>query len=207
MEHSTLKNVLLAGGGVVIIGALFSLSWIFPSKAPTGTKDAGALPGLQTSAAPWPAEIAHLSERLQLLGLPTLSEEGTALHIHQHIDVLIDGRPVEVPAEIGINQAANFISDIHTHDSTGVIHIESPTVETFTLGQFFDIWGVKFSTDCIGSYCADASHTLKVYVNGSLASGDPRNIQLTPHEEIAVVFGTSSSTSNIPSSYSFEPGL
>src|SRR5205823_14298698 len=47
---------------------------------------------------------------------------------------------VTIPANMGISSAPKFISPLHTHDATGVVHVESPTIETFTLGQFFDVW-------------------------------------------------------------------
>ena len=80
------------------------------------------------------------------MGLPALTAEGEALHTHQHIDIYVDGQPVVVPAYIGINATEGFLSPIHTHDSTGIIHVESPTVRDFTLGEFFDVWGVRFDS-------------------------------------------------------------
>ena len=32
------------------------------------------------------------------------------------------------------------MSPLHTHDSSGVIHVESNTVRYYTLGEFLDIW-------------------------------------------------------------------
>ena len=34
---------------------------------------------------------------------------------------------------------------MHTHDNTGIIHIESPDVRNYTLGEFFVILSKKFS--------------------------------------------------------------
>jgi hypothetical protein len=162
------------------------------------------LPGIQTSVAPWPVETEYLRDRLSAIGLPALSSEGTALHIHQHLDIFVHGKPVAVPAEIGVNQKANFISPIHTHDATSVIHVESPTIQDFTLGQFFDIWGVQFTAQSIGGYTADATNALKVFVNGKEFIGDPRAIILVAHQEIVITYGTEKELPNpIPASYVF----
>ncbi len=202
MKSTTLYII----GFVVLLGVLFSWNRIFPSKTATLISDPSALPGIQVSEAPWASESAHLAQRLKALGLPALSAEGTAMHIHQHLDIFIDGAPVAVPANIGINQGAQFISDIHTHDGRGVIHIEASKVQTFTLGQIYDIWGVRFTSQCIGSYCASGNKTIKVYSNGVLFSGDPRTLPLQSHQEIAVVFGAASGTpAVIPVSYTFGP--
>lgn len=173
----------------------------------TATTTPGVVPGLRTTTAPWAIDTAGLRQRLSAIGLHALTEEGTALHIHQHLDIFIDGAAVPVPAGIGINEGERFITEIHTHDTSGIIHVESPTVERFTLGEFFDVWGVRFSSDCIGGYCADQSKSLRVYVNGKRYQGDPREIHLDDHEEIAIVFGTPQENPAIlPMTYSFPTG-
>ena len=102
-------------------------------RAPAG------LPGELKGPAPWPANTAELRPRLTALGLPALAREGRALHIHQHLDVFVEGRRVTVPAGIGIDPAAGFIAPLHTHDATGVVHVESPSAKPFFLGQFFGV--------------------------------------------------------------------
>ncbi len=167
-----------------------------------------SLPGLNAGSPPWPPETANLAARLAAISLPALSAEGTALHIHQHLDIFVDGQPVQVPPDIGINVAGGFIAPIHTHDASGVIHVESPTIQDFTLGQFFDIWGVRFDAHCIGGACDGGGRTLQVFVNGRLVTGDPRAIKLEAHQEIVVALGSASQLPNpVPSSYDFAPGL
>jgi hypothetical protein len=189
----------------VVIGSL-SPAFIPQGKAAQSVTDPNKLPGIQTGQPPWIAEIEHLLDRLQAIHLPALSAEGNALHIHQHIDLILNGAQVAVPADIGINYAARFISPIHTHDETGVIHVESDEVRDFTLGEFFDIWGVRLTKDCIGGYCSKGTNTLKVFVNGKPVNGDPRNLVLQSHQEIAIVFGPQTAAKDIPSRYLFPPG-
>lgn len=166
------------------------------------------LRGMQLSPAPWLAERIELAERLRAIGLPALREEGQALHTHQHLDVVIEGKTVLVPASIGIDWLNRFISPVHTHDETGIIHIESPTVGTFTLGQFFDIWGVRLDATCIGAYCAGRDKLLRVYTNGTPVGGDPRALALTPHLVIAVMYGTRDQVARPPRAwYDFPRGL
>ena len=130
------------------------------------------LDGLQTGPFPWHAGWAHLAQRLRAIGLPALSEEGQVMHIHEHLDVRVDGRAVAVPATIGfgidVDQKVKFISPLHTHDTDGIIHVESPARRVFTLGDFFDVWGLRFSASCLGSYCAHGDARVRVYVNGRL---------------------------------------
>lgn len=203
-----MKTSLILGGLAIVIVLLLSWNRFFGAgSATTIITDPNNLSGIETGAAPWQAETAHLRERLAASGVPALGAEGSALHIHQHLDLVVNGAPIAVPADIGVNGAAGFISPLHTHDASGVIHIESNVVRDFTLGQFFDVWGVRFTRDCIGGYCANATSTLKVYVNGSLVPGDPRALVLAARQEIMIVYGTDQEMpKSIPSSYSFPPG-
>lgn len=80
------------------------------------------------------------------------------LHSHVRLNVTVDGQPVVVPAHIGMVQVGKGedpllyrdhsldkygmegMSPLHTHDATGLIHVESNTIRNFTLGEFLDIW-------------------------------------------------------------------
>ncbi len=122
--------------------------------------------------------------------------------------MFIDGQPITVPANIGIDQGHGFLSPIHTHDATGIIHVESRVVRDFTLGEYFDVWGVRFDTRCVGDACDGNGRTLSVLVNGQPFAGDPRSLVLTSRQEIVVTVGTLRQLPNpVPSSYAFPAGL
>ena len=166
------------------------------------------LPGELTGPAPWPRNVAQLRARLAALNLPALAFEGTVLHIHQHLDLFVHGRRVVVPAGIGIDAAGQFISPLHTHDTSGIIHVESPTVRRFTLGQFFGVWGVRLGRGRLGGYVAHGDQTLRLYVNGRAVEGDPSGLALAPHQEIVLAFGTPRELPQpIPAAYPFPAGL
>lgn len=170
--------------------------------------DTGKLTGIRSTPAPWDNGTAELGARLNELGLPQMSMESFVMHIHQHLDIYVYGRKVTVPALIGINVAENYLDPVHTHTPDGVIHVESPSQRTFTLGQIFGVWGVRFSKTCLGSYCAGGGMELKVWSNGRLVTGDPTALALEEHEEIVVAFGTAAEMSSpVPSHYSFAAGL
>lgn len=165
------------------------------------------LPGIQSGDAPWGAELIYLRERLARIGLPALQEEGSALHIHQHLALFIHGKESNVPPGVGFNPMERFISPIHTHDGSGIIHIESPTIRKFTLGEFFDVWGVRLTLKCVGSYCEDQKNVIKMFVNGVQRGGDPRSMELADHQVIVMTYGENSELPNpIPSQYAFPPG-
>jgi hypothetical protein len=164
---------------------------------PPPVVNVAALPGLEAGPPPWPAELEHLRARFDALGLP--ARQGTALHVHQHVDVFVNGKRVIVPAGIGIGDG--FISPLHTHDASGVIHVESPTVRSFSLAEFFAVWGVRLTKTCLADECGAGE--LHLFVNGKPAA-DPNRIVLTQHLELAVAFGPPPKP--IPSSYRFPSG-
>jgi hypothetical protein len=176
-------------------------------KVGTTAPTSAASPVGRTSNPPWSAP-ADASAAVAAAGLPMLGVEGSALHIHAHLDVMVNGDPIQVPADIGVDDARQKISPLHSHDTTGVIHIESPNkTDTFTLGEFFAEWQVSLAADHIGGLTTDDTHHLTVYVNGTQRSGNPASIVLAAHEEIAIVYGTDAQQTNVPNSYQWTNGL
>src|SRR5262245_12293572 len=155
------RTIALAFVGLVLLGAVTAHARPMHA-APRASS--GPLPGELRGRAPWPANRGRLEERLAAIGLPALPAEGVAVHIHAHLDVFVNGKRVRVPAGIGIGD--DFIAPLHTHDATGIVHVESPTVRSYTLGQFLAVWGVRFDSHCLGGYCAAGNRVLRVYANG-----------------------------------------
>jgi hypothetical protein len=177
----------------------------------TSGPDPSTLAGMLTTTAPWPANPSKVPERIAAENLPPLNAmEGQVLHIHQHLDIYIRGQHIGIPLGIGIVQAGNALlySPIHTHTPDGVIHVESPAQRDFSLGEFFDVWGVLFTPSCIGGYCDSGSERLQVFANGKVVTGNPRRLKLLEHEEIVVTFGTPDQIPRpYPVSYRFPAGL
>ena len=126
--------------------------------------------------------------------------EGTISHIHAHLDLVVDSKPVTIPAGIGI-KPNECLYWLHTHNTSGVIHIESPQQTAFTLGQFIQVWD---NTAGISPTFEDAIHgdkNIKVFVNGTEVNGGYENIKLSAHDEIVLVSGNVPPL--IPSSYEF----
>lgn len=158
---------------------------------------ADALPGMRSGEAPWPPELIHLGERLDEIGLPRLTQEGSAMDMHVQLSVEVEGTKVRVPASIGLNgeevaggrMVSGFVSAIHTHDDSGLVHVHSPDVREYTLGQLFDVWSVTLTANRIGGYCVEEGHTLSVEANGEAVIGDPRALVLQDEQRIAIDYG------------------
>ncbi len=213
-RRALIRNSVIGVGALAVAGGLTALviSQSGGSSSASAKTTIPATPATTAAAGrdtapPWPAP-SDPSARVAAAGLPMLGAEGTALHIHAHLDVIVDGKPVTVPAELGIDEAAQKISPLHTHDETGVVHIESPDKKaTFTLGQVMTEWNVTLNSGQIGGLKAGGGKTLQAYVNGKLQTGDPASLVLHAHDEIALVYGTPGQAGTIPSSYKWTNGL
>ena len=130
-----------------------------------------------------------------------LPSESLFLHIHPWLTIVINGKNITIPSGIGIKNAVqagsyngeplygggpnSCFEPVHTHDDTGVIHIESPTNTNYTLGNFFQIWAATYaymnisgsehpivfnSSDILGYIVNSSSTSIKLLVDGQPSS-------------------------------------
>lgn len=161
----------------------------------TSTSTAGHLT-LNTGAAPWP-EPDRVPQRVAAAGLPHGETESLAVHYHAHLDIIVNGKSEPVAASIG-REDQSFFSPLHTHATSGLIHIEAAKDQRFTLGMLFMEWGVRLTLNCVGGYCRPGT-PISTYVDGHRAREPLPDIVLTKGREIALVIG--SPPSSIPSGW------
>ncbi|SKD80878.1 hypothetical protein [Mycobacteroides abscessus] len=204
---------LMALGVVVFAAAVLGavLLW-HPQRAPSAPSAAQGLdhpPATVASGSqelpPWPVP-ADASAAAAAAGLPMARMEGTVEHIHAHVDVLVNNQRVPVPANIGVDVRRGAMTALHTHDDSGVVHVESPLKRPFSLGELFTQWQVMLTADQLGGLHADGDKQLRVIVNGAARPGNPAAILLADHDEIAIVYGTPHPGETIPSTYQFPNG-
>jgi hypothetical protein len=155
-----------------------------------------------TSQGTWAPNYANLQGAMSALGLTASAEMASVNHYHVHIRLVIDGHDVPVPAQIGLDAQNQVYSAVHTHDESGVIHIES-TDASFraTLYDAFDMWGVYLSPRCVGGYCGG----LKMWVNGTPSTrfGD---LVLRSHQAITILSGKAPAGFKPDAKYAFPAG-
>ena len=173
-----------------------------PARGPSGPGAvAGGPPGpegVPLEEGPLLAPSATPAGGAPVDGIGCGASEQVAYHVHTHLGVYVDGRLRPLPAGVGIvdpvprptaegpfDEASRCYYWLHVHAQDGVIHIESPSVRTYTLGQFFDLWGQPLGPGRVGP----ASGPTTVYVDGRHYRGDPRRIPLGSHETIQIDVG------------------
>lgn len=108
-------------------------------------------------------------------------------HAHAHLTIIKDGTILAVPADIGMQGCAY---EVHTHDSSGIIHVETEAYHRISLGDFFAVWGRSLSLINVAEL---SSQPLNFYIteNGTVShyAGDPAEIELVNHREITVTLG------------------
>lgn len=126
-------------------------------------------------------------ENCQTIPAKEMNIEGhqnLALHIHSSLKITINEIQQEIPENIGLSPT--LMRPIHTHDTSGYLHIESPCPRGFTLREFFEIWEKNFNNTCIFDYCTDKGE-LKMYVN-NIENNEFENYIMKDKDEILIEY-------------------
>jgi hypothetical protein len=133
-------------------------------------------------------------------GIQCNAGEKLVYHVHTHLTVFVNGSPRQIPYGIGIvpprhvQRSANgpFVAGgscfywLHTHAADGIVHIESPSKRTYTLGDLFDIWRQPLGANQVGP----VKGKVTAFYNGQVYKANPRDIPLGSHTQIQLDVGT-----------------
>ena len=128
--------------------------------------------------------------------------EMATFHVHTHLALFVNGKQIAVPRYTGFapnGAGGGCLYWLHTHSQDGIIHVETPGVHDFTLGNFFHVWGASLSHTAIATFHGPVT----AYVNGMKYDGDLAAIPLGAHQQITLEVGTPLVA---PPNYSFPPG-
>lgn len=120
--------------------------------------------------------------------------EGSVEHIHAHLTMYINGSAYTLPASVGIPVNSSTGSStcyywLHVHNTDGIIHIEAPTTQNFTLGQFIDEWNQGFSSLGFPTQLLLADGWT-VWVNGVKYNGKLTSVPLTSHALVTIAYNS-----------------
>jgi hypothetical protein len=184
-----------AGSTRLPLAALSTLGHVRPIAA-AGPSGPEGVPIPEASALA-PARMPTAGEQID--GIACQAGEQVLFHIHAHLTVFVRGVARQVPAGIGIAPPygvdetpegafvarASCFMWLHTHSADGIIHTESPVNRTYTLGEFFDIWGQPLDREQVGP----AHGRVRALFNGRVFTGNARQIPLLPHAQVQLEVG------------------
>lgn len=125
-----------------------------------------------------------------------------------HLTVYINDQQAGIPTGIGSvapsqpdvtalasNGRTTCLYPLHVFEADNIIHVDAPTNRTYTLGEFFDIWGQPLSQTQVADYQSDITHPLAFYAfdaDGNMRNytDNPRSIPLLEHGTIVVVYNS-----------------
>jgi len=159
-------------------------------------------------------------------GVPCDELEHTQVHYHAALQIVYHGVTTNLKGNTGIqtdsggNPTCYYWLHVHTQDPN-IIHIESPASQTFTLGQFFDVWSAWSTAKGGEAQKLDGTHVstitlgpddkMVIYIDlgdgkgATVYTGDPRAIPLKQHEVITIE--VTPPDVNPPPKFTFPSGL
>ncbi len=156
--------------------------------------------GIPVPPAPPLASTVNDARGQTVDGIQCNRSEQPLFHVHTHLTIFVDGAARQIPDGVGIvpplqvqpTSEGPFVTGgtcfywLHTHAPDGIIHIESPVQQTYTLGDFFDIWGQPLSPTRVGP----AIGRVTAFYDGKVYVGNPRDIPIGNHIQIQLDIGT-----------------
>lgn len=132
--------------------------------------------------------LPSASNRAAALGCDTTPQ--LAVHYHAHLDLIDAGRPVPVPAQVGIIHGCRYW--LHTSSGDGVLHVEAPATAAsrqFTVGDFFWVWGQPLSSRQVATLKLGPGRQLKTWVDGRPFTGEVSGLVLRPRYQVVLEVG------------------
>jgi hypothetical protein len=112
-------------------------------------------------------------------------------HRHALISIYKDGKRLGFPDGIGrVHAGCYHAYEMHVHDVTGIIHMESDVPKTFKLGQWFSLWQQPLSRDGTAGLAGPVRFYLIDKEKLTPYYGNPYDILMLPHREVLIVSGS-----------------
>lgn len=189
------RGLVLVGGAaalVAIVAAAVVVGGGGGPPASPGLRSAAPVaqissPVVRTPVPPSTAPTVDPSAEPVIDGVACDPSEQVTHHVHAHLNVRVEGEPMIVPGDVGVRSTCLYW--LHTHQPHGVIHVEAPAPRTFTLGQFFAVWGKPLDGSHVGDWTVPSGSKTWTFVNRLRRDGDPRSIELEDLTAIELQIG------------------
>lgn len=187
------------------------------TPAPTPTPivlKSGGIVGLDDQFSPTDSDTAAGGNGQTIDGVACYTSMYTnQYHVHFFLGIMYNKKQIAVPDAIGMYKPGSETSGytnnaqcyypLHTHDATGMIHVEANSNASlgsslYTLGQVLAVWGEPISSTGFGPYSGPVhiyvAHTpLRATYSTAYSAytGDPHSLALYSHEAIWIEVGSS----------------
>ena len=180
-EQATRKNrrIIIGIISALVVVALGVSVYLFVLYNNTGTGTGSVTNTIASDNPAYPA----------IDGIPCQNSEQLNYHVHAHLTIYVNGQNFPLPTNLGIASDQSCFYWLHTHDSSGVIHIEAPSERTFTLNTFFQEWSARFPQMTYPTEL-DSTAGWVVYVDGKPYTGDFHSITLVAHKLITLAYNS-----------------
>lgn len=121
-------------------------------------------------------------------GMACTPSPASNYHVHAHLAIIYNGQWLQLPEHIGLPSQCSY--EMHTHDHTGIIHIEAPNVNKYTLGKFFDVWGQPLTSTNVAGLAGDVVAYINDNGEARRYMGDLRSIELISQRDVTLQVGT-----------------
>lgn len=85
------------------------------------------------------------------------------VHYHAQLTITVFGKNFPIPANAGIDDGC--MHPLHTHDTSGEVHIDYYKPYPFTIGDFFTTWGMIFNRYQLGNLLSGGRYTIQIRIN------------------------------------------
>ena len=180
-----------------------------PGPTPKGiAMSPGEIVGEDNLFTPPDADTASGGQSQTVDGIPCNPTMFNNYHVHVYVGLYVNGKQVAIPDQIGMFQpgppqdgytdTATCFYYVHTHDASGLIHLESPesadvSASLFTLQNLFDVWGMNVGPNNFGPFTG----AVRIFIGRAKLGtttvspssyteylGDPNAIALYSHQAI-----------------------
>ncbi|HEV7179888.1 MAG TPA: hypothetical protein VGN11_08450 [Candidatus Baltobacteraceae bacterium] len=189
------------------------------SSTQTIVASEGAVNGESNMFTPNEGDMSTGGQGSPIDGITCDATMSSVYHVHAFLGLYVNGKLVALPPGVGMDKPVrpvhgfvNFAKcfyHIHTHDSSGIVHIEDPnpnnvpvTQSLYKLQNFLDIWGVTADANHFGPFTGP----VRVFTSGQVFRGnapgattpatdltyfgaDPNSVPLYSYEVVYVEVG------------------
>ncbi len=117
------------------------------------------------------------------------SHANLAMHTHPFMELVVNGTEVPIPSDLGIDTSAcpNAMHLLHTHDTSGKLHVEWYEAFTPTAELFLAVWNISYPDSSVLDPLFIDTQNVSITVDGTSYVGPWSSLDLLDGETTRIV--------------------